>query len=87
MKFKLFIALLCVFAGSYLVWGIDIAMGLGLASLGLFSLADILITKRAKRYKLTAIHGTFRADIEGNDLQKVEQDLDHAVRRWQILQQ
>lgn len=87
MKFKLFIALLCVFAGSYLVWGIDIAMGIGLASLGLFSLADILITKRAKRYKLTAIHGTFRADIEGNDLKQVERELGNAVKNWQFLKQ
>ena len=87
MKLKLFIAVLCVAAGSYLIWGIDIAMGLGLVCLGVFSLADILITKRAKRYKLMAIHGTFRADIEGDNLKEVERELDLVVKNWQILRE
>lgn len=82
MKFKLSIAAFCVFVGACFLWGFDIAMGVALSALGVSSLLDVLITSQSRRYKLTVIHGTFRAEIEGDNLKTVELELSQAVKRW-----
>ncbi len=85
MKSRFFVAFLCAFLAPYLIWDFKIAAGITLALIAAMSIADIVMTKRSKKYHLMAIEGTFRAEVEGNDLKQVERELDQAMKRWQTI--
>lgn len=85
MKYKLIIAFTCAFFAPYIIWDFNIAAGITLALAGLMSAVDIVMAKRSKKYHLMRIEGTFRAEVEGNNLKQVERELDQVIKRCRTM--
>jgi hypothetical protein len=83
MKSKIFVGLLCLFAGTFLLWDLNVAFGSVLAAMGISALVEVFTHNASRRYQLTAIEGTFRATAEGGDLHQVERELAEAMKNWQ----